>query len=543
MSSYSSKYAFLSQPPPPPQKKRPSHPPPPVPTRKRSSTFSAIASWAARVQPGSPGSPPSTRRLETPSPVDQNFAVDLTNLGYTSVFVHLTKTPNTPMHSIIKPIAPREQEAISKPVASPIKRLRSLSILSRKHSATLPTSPVKPTHEESQTHAASIALRKKASYLSVKSSKPKRPKVKPDLPPSLAVELALMQFVDGGSTEDNIKRLMEAQARAAAPAGTKPSTNPAVSDVYRDGKGGIWWDREEEMEYAHLLGGNNTSHIAGPEKWVSFSGEVKEGRDVDDNYPELALASLADGTYGRRDSANSVASATSSLDPCNIVKPAEDDAALVRVPLAPVSIPNVPALAPNPKTQRRPTPEPILTIPSRPRHGHHLRANPNFFLLDLNAFSVPATPRSPHTPHIPGTPRTPRTPIAPYPTTPAARQHTRSRSSPVHPTFTHQERRRGPARRRPAPLNIVAHVPMRGVSPEVDEDTAAGATVDNAKQDFLQASFAPKPASAADVSKAVPMHREPVQRGPVPIALAVSMDDERGLKKTSHALLSLFGRK
>ncbi|KAF5373280.1 hypothetical protein D9615_007357 [Tricholomella constricta] len=562
-------YAFLSK---PPQKKRPTYPPPAIPTKHSS----AIAAWAAHVQPGSPGScrsrrpsassrrpsisrTPSPRTpshsfflIETPSPANKEFAVDLTDLGYTSVFVHLPKTPNTPAHFLMKttgsPVNPDAFPAPPPPTptrAAPLKRFRSFSILrSRNRStATFPPSPTKsvrtskprsPTKSESpQILAASVAKRKKAVYAYASSTKAKPQKVKPQLPPSLAAEIALMQFTDGGSTEANIKRLMEAHARATAPAGTKPS-EAGVGDVYRDGKGGVWWDREEEMEYVHLLGGHSSSRVAGAEKWVSFGGEVKEGKDDFEEAESgaLALASLAG--LGRRDSATSTASATSSLDPCNIVKPAEDDAAVVRVPFVPLPATGTTAHMENHKpapSKRRPTPEPILTIPSRPRaQHHHLRASPNFFLLDLNAFSVPATPRTPRTPR---TPHTPRTPALPYPMpTPT---HTRTRSSPVRPTFGYtraqnqSQRLRGPGRRRPAPLKIAAHVPMRGVSPELDVDDVEMAVADaeKARRDFLEASFAPAPVPA-----------------PVLVVREVHVREERTLKKkASRPLLGLFGRK
>ncbi|GLB41601.1 hypothetical protein LshimejAT787_1002010 [Lyophyllum shimeji] len=606
-------YAFLSKP-PPPQKKRPAVPPPPTPTlpRNRSSTFTAIASWAAHVQPGSPGSPHSSRRrsslsrrpstssrrpsfsrtpsprtpsrsflvLETPSPETKDFAINLTDLGYTSVFVRLPHTPGTPSPFLMKSSSGKAinpdtfpAPAVS-PRAPPLKRFRSLSILrSRNRSAaTLPPSPTKsirtskprsPTKADSpQILAASVAKRKKAVYAYAKSSsstKAAKPqKVKPQLPPSLAAELALMQFADGGSTEANIKRLMEAQARAAAPAGSK-SSEAVVGDVYRDGKGGVWWDREEEMEYMHLLGGHSSSGLHGPGKWVSFGGEVKEGKDAEDEEAEngaLALASLAG--LGRRDSATSTASAASSLDPCNVVKPADEDGTLVRIPFAP--LPSVPFAAPAPapaptpahapatekenqtQPKRRPTPEPILTIPSRPRTAHHhLRASPNFFLLDLNAFSVPSSPS-------PRTPRTPRTPASPYPCSKPKQHvhthtHTRTRSSPTRPAFSvsasQGKRLRGPARRRPAPppLTIVAHVPMRGVTPEVDGDVEMAVAVADAKRDFLEASFKP----------AVPSARPAPAPAPAPLPAGTHGRDgagERTLhKKASRPILALFGRK
>ncbi|KAG5635163.1 hypothetical protein H0H81_012175 [Sphagnurus paluster] len=518
-------YSFLSK---PPQKKRPAYPPPATPNAlKHSAGFTAIASWAATVQPGSPGSPHSIRRrsslsrrpshssrctpsprsashsfilVSTPSPAAKDFAIDLTDLGYTSVFVHLPKTPSTPAHLVAMktPVDPAPPVP-STSASPPLKRFRSFGILRSR--SRLPPSPTKSVRAPRSPTKSDAPKRKKASAAhTVTKPKAAKPKPKPELPPSLAAEIALMQFADGGSTEENIRRLMASHARAAA----QPA---AVADVYRDGRGGIWRDPEEEMEYVHLL----PSQTQAGEKWVSFGGEVRDGKHEEDEDESLAIAGLA-----RRDSATSN---TSSLDPHNVVKPAEEDAALVRVPVC------VPAAAPRSaakeKRRAKPKPEPLLTVPSRPRtQHHHLRASPNFFLLDLDAFRVPATPSSAslRTPKIPKTPRTPRTPGAPYPmpttTRPSAcaitSTTTSANTSPSTSPSTSSntpKRARGPARRRPAPLTIAAHVPMRGVSPELSPallpvPTPAPASNDaemhmyvqgDARTEFLAASFAPLP--------------------------------------------------
>ncbi|KAG6846506.1 hypothetical protein H0H93_013544, partial [Arthromyces matolae] len=375
-------YPFLSQPPPS--------------TRKRSSTFTAIANWAAHVQPGSP-SPQKASFLviETPSADHKEFTIDLTNLGYTPVFL----PTNTPLSA-----------NSNSTLTGAMKRIRSLSILRPRNRSAMPTNlPPSPTKPHSaaiidretspQIVAASAVKRKKAVYTHIKptndpaatttkSNSKSKSTSKPNLPPHLAAELALMQFADGGSTEENIKRLMEAHARSSAPAGTRDK-DIVIDDVYRDGKGGVWWDREEEIEYVHLLAGRGTSDVKGQQdKWVSFGGEVVVGHSHEEEEGEATLAIVGLADDGRRHSKHSIMSANSLLDPTNIVKVAEEDSSLVSVPFAPVS--HSPSQL---KTKRRssPTSEPILTIPSRPRRGpqHHLRAKSNFFLLDLDAFSVP----------------------------------------------------------------------------------------------------------------------------------------------------------
>lgn len=88
--------------------------------------------------------------------------------------------------------------------------------------------------------AANIAKRKRAKY----------PHVQP--PPPLANELELMQFTGGGTIDKHAKRVMDDQAKAAAGSGR---ANMGIADVYRDEKGRIWWDQDEELEYRHLLDG------------------------------------------------------------------------------------------------------------------------------------------------------------------------------------------------------------------------------------------------------------------------------------------------
>ncbi|KAK7043671.1 hypothetical protein VNI00_008282 [Paramarasmius palmivorus] len=103
-----------------------------------------INTWALAVQPGSPAQP-------SPKSPD----LDLTSLGYTSVFVHLPHTPRTPP-----------------PPHKSIKKTKSMGML---------------------------------------KSKPKS-KPHPPLPPTLQNELLLMQFTGGGSLQSNAQHLMNQRA-------------------------------------------------------------------------------------------------------------------------------------------------------------------------------------------------------------------------------------------------------------------------------------------------------------------------------------------
>jgi len=331
--------------------------------------------------------------------------------------------------------------------------------------------------------------------------------------------------------DDNIKRLMEAQAKAAAPAGTKPN-QPVLGDVYRDANGGIWIDREEEMEYVHLLGGQGPN---GPEaKWVSFGGEVKDGQEAD---KELAITSLAG--VARRDSSTSTNSNCSALDPTNLVKPAEEDGAMISVPAHIPSAVPVPTLAAPPSTARRGSPA-LLSLPSRPRASrqqHHLRGNAAFFLLDLKAFSIPNTPVTPRTPSTPGM---------------ARRPSLVKRTSPTHSAFTftapsvgraraaHVRRRRHAP---PPPLKLVPQRPVRDVERDEEGDVVMAGPgvrikkemdINVAKTEFLDDSFAPV---------VVPLSPSPSPPRPMRMMITPVAVSGPSVKKKASRFGLLFGRK
>lgn len=383
------KYAFLAH--PPPQKKRPTQPlpsppscdmvPPHGPTHIRprtNSTFSTITAWAARVQPGSPASlsPRSPRRRpsigrgrrtsitcrrvssgsinasDTPSTVHRNaatpsiqsFKADLTSVGYTSAFLQVPETPITATRPLA--VKPRTAEAgheipIPPVPASPTRRprglprLRSLSTLRYRGGSKFaaPSSPTKMKAKAAASPAA-VVKRKKAKYASMRSA-------------PLSNELEMMQFLDGGSMESNIKRVMEAQARAGT---------TGVGDVYRDGQGGIWWDQEEELEYTHLLAPSEdgATHGTGDLQWVTFSGDKLSSANP--NVDEECRGSIS--------------TQDSDLDPRYIVQPTDhldtDDLAVFGSALTPLAI-RKPAMS-------------VLALPSRPRRAAKHLCKPDYLL-------------------------------------------------------------------------------------------------------------------------------------------------------------------
>lgn len=491
-------FAFLSQ---PPQRKRSARPVPPAPVcinlplpltppapvqRRRSSTFTAISNWASAVQPGSPSRSPksprrrpsvsSTRRrpsithcraasgsflhIDSPksaglrtSPCGKDFEqeIDLTNLGYAQVFINLPYTPATPSPfrtdnknayahipippipatppaktrklnrfrslSILKPTRGRSKSVSSNGPPSPSKSVKS----SRSKSRSKPSSPIKASAANNKAVMAS----KKAKYSVMKAK---------NLPPTLANELALMQFMDGGSMNSQAKRVMHAQAKQAAPQG---ATGPiaGVGDVFRDENGNLWWDQEEEWEYAHLLGGDKP---ASPSKtWVSFDAQEVDKENAMD----------VDTDMGRR---VSVGSQDSDLDTRFLVTTEEqgqDDLTLFGSALVPLVM-TKPAMS-------------VLAIPAKSRRvAKHLRKFPT---ADLDAFTLSSASIS-----------------------------------------TSGDRKRGTARRRPAPLKLVhPHV--------LTTHTATNSPLSNARNDFLADSFAPSPATPGPGPASAPATRTTMQ--------------------------------
>ncbi|KIY45853.1 hypothetical protein FISHEDRAFT_76093 [Fistulina hepatica ATCC 64428] len=228
------------------------------PLRRRSATFASIAAWAAHVHPGSPtprtplsagSSAPhgAVRKVSDASlfgaPKTADCTVDLTSLGYSSVFVRFPHTPSTPEHHRARqslklppqpPTVGAERVSDSKDRKFPAMRLPSLSFHRRAKSSTL------DTNDGSHFAKKPVKVAKKQRH---------------PLPPTLAQELALMQFIGGGRVEDQANTLMHARAKAAIqkaqPAQTKEDVG--VPMPHRDSAGVLWLDAAEPLEYRPLL--------------------------------------------------------------------------------------------------------------------------------------------------------------------------------------------------------------------------------------------------------------------------------------------------
>ena len=212
--------------------------------------------------------------------------------------------------------------------ASGFSRLRSLSIKPASHSRS------KSTVEGSSKS---------------KPAKEKKPKYD-ERPLQMSQELALMQFMGGGSMETHMKRYAEKQAKATGASKTSGQL-VGVGELHRDGRGGVWRDQDEELEYEGLLAANESSDTSVEPGWDWVQFDEQRG------------VGAADG--GR----SSMSTQDSRLDPRYAIQ-AEVD---------PLDTSLLPHSSRSSKSRRRPEP---LTLAS-PHTSHRIRAtNPTDHLED-----------------------------------------------------------------------------------------------------------------------------------------------------------------
>ncbi|KAF5390915.1 hypothetical protein D9757_004038 [Collybiopsis confluens] len=314
--------------------------------RRRSSTFAAIKNWALTVQPGSPvpnpphdaigapsrrssvsaardfiarrasvshhHAPPNSsvaHLVQTPKTGGHKQSCDLTDLGYTSVFARLARTPTTPTPTPFllrdpfldsKSSSPKEQE-------SGLKRIKSLGMLKRnRRKSVTATAPSQQPPSRARSHS-----RSKSALAPSKKSAP------PPLPPTLASELLLRQFTDGGSLETHARRIMEEQARAAAP--TASRADAPVGTVYRDENGVLWQDEDEKLEREALLPPRAPES---PEKeWITFNSS--KNANSSPILPGMAVGVGASAESEERRGSFGSINSSFSLSPNSLVTPAD----------------------------------------------------------------------------------------------------------------------------------------------------------------------------------------------------------------------------
>ncbi|KAI0788888.1 hypothetical protein C8Q75DRAFT_768363 [Abortiporus biennis] len=330
-------YSFLQY---PPKKQAPNQPLPFPPSytssadsfpnrggSRRASMTATITAWVENVQPGSPAphTPPpqgkgrSTRRASvvsvrvsskanyanenSDSPSSTEFKPDLEALGYASNFMnHGMNAPKLPPLPKGKDSKEKRKSFSLKPSSSSgpnsegqfskaSRHLRSLSLKPRaKHSdvplpppsAPLdPLIPIPPPHRSSRTrtqstNGTSSSATKHYRDRDSGKEKDKRMKYSDRHPATLATDLAMAQFLDGGHLEDHIRTYTHKHAKAAGVPQSVTGEYVGVDDVYRDEDGTVWRDRDEALEYAHLLSGDREIDLNEVE-WVPFGPHPDEG--------------------------------------------------------------------------------------------------------------------------------------------------------------------------------------------------------------------------------------------------------------------------
>lgn len=339
-------YSFLSH--PPPQKPRPTQPLPEPPVysvedpstptiktgRRRSATVSAVSAWITSVIPGAPApaSPNadsvsfsrrasltphsrlpsvSSKRVSsskfvhldvpvTPLPGSKDWSADLKALGYTA------GSFNTYFDFILPPPVPGVTSATKRKFKSSKKdsspsdvendpHHHSSKSLRHKRSKSQPPLPPSPKrkmpstiyateHHSSSRRIRTVSTTGSTSTSSTVKSHSKKSKYEKDRPPPLATELALAQFMSGGKLEDHIQKYNHARAKSSGAVKGPDGRLVGVSDVYRDGEGGVWRDPEERWEHAHLLSADQ-SWQGEDASWVRFgsfaSQQSKDSVDSD----------------------------------------------------------------------------------------------------------------------------------------------------------------------------------------------------------------------------------------------------------------------
>ncbi|KAF9478261.1 hypothetical protein BDN70DRAFT_913753 [Pholiota conissans] len=497
--------------------------------------------------------------LPQPQRTPSTGKFDLTTLGYTSIFIQFPKTPTTPSPYLRqyhekheqpttpavvpeKPLTPGPLSAaqfvnipippIPQTKQKGMKRFRSLSILRPRSSkaksqtaapsspSIVPPSPARTTLSTKSANAAAVKAAKKQQLAATAAAITRRKQakyaqcsktaVRP--PPTLANELALMQFADGGSLESHAKRVMEAQAKAARGCGT--GAGVGVADVHRDGKGGMWWDEDEEMEYAPLLGGKTVQETMKESRdamemevdWEEFTDAVSPLTPFH-NTSRLnhlaAAASVQNQLCSPTRSRASISTQDSDLDPRRMLPLPELEDPRVLVDDRALASHNIGGAGMS-----------VLSLPSRPRRAlPHLR-QPATFLVDAAAF-VPRSPTSAQP-----QPKTPLTPTS-FLVGSGAQAKASVQLKPK-------------VRRRPAPLKLASSAYGSGRSrrsPAVAARRAALASpvravvvvpspkgVEKTKREFIEGSFAPAPvvpavpASVLEAAQQPQVHDMPTDR-------------------------------
>ncbi|KAH8093258.1 hypothetical protein BXZ70DRAFT_390118 [Cristinia sonorae] len=266
--------------------------------RRRSSVMLSITTWAENVPPGSPAPP---RRKESFAAESNEDKMALKAAGYTTGIMNFQDVllpPTVPVKKSRYSMLPEPRS--SQKERNEVRRSNSQSSLKGHHSSRTRSSR-HPNTATSQTPippptTSSAVKDKKAKY--------------GQYPAPLDRDLVLTQFLDGGNSEDQIRRFVEARAKATGAVKVN-GKYVGAGDIWRDDRGGVWRDQDEELEYARLLPKETKD-----KSWVGFGGGKSK---------TLAVPSAEDEL--RRGSVSTMDTMDSDLDPRYVMQPDDEEVA------------------------------------------------------------------------------------------------------------------------------------------------------------------------------------------------------------------------
>ena len=236
----------------------------------------------------------------TPLPADAKF--DFVAFGHVPIFVDVpVSTPITP--GIYKPRpTTRSGSAPATPVTKTtgmFERLLGSEPKTTKSQAKAQAKGGKADVNPIVLDNAPSSLKKCSEY-SVQSSpeveKRKREVYATALPSTVVQEARMRRGIEGGRLEHNIRKIMEEKAKQEGTAVKVSSTEgkkvvEGIETAHRDAQGGIWWDQEEEWEFAHLLAAKTVSVSArcvDSERWITFDNLKSKEEDERDDFTDFA---------------------------------------------------------------------------------------------------------------------------------------------------------------------------------------------------------------------------------------------------------------
>ena len=309
---------------------------------------------------------------ETPFPVDAK--IDLTVFGYASSFTNIpVSTPATPRVYGSKPTTriPDRCDVAGTPISTTLPP-KSCAPRMFKHLFGAKSKALPYVH----TNTKGVADHLGSGVSDSVSPFPEKQELYAAAFPLTVTQEG--QVTEGRSITSNVREVAGGRAGrkgTVAGANATDGTEAAgvVGAVYRDELGEIWWDQQEEWEFAHLLPPIKvplSAQYPNVEGWVTYN-HLKEFEREDPSEPYSSPSSKLTDFYHS----------------CPLLVTDEDSEQLVRGHVMRCSSIAGSIVLPSPSVEASNI---LLAIPSRPKRGRHLKPG---FLEDV--IVVPPTPTPP----------------------------------------------------------------------------------------------------------------------------------------------------